>query len=195
VVHPGGDVKTRAVAAIDPDAKVTRIDGDDRSARVVIAGSDALGAWEAAVTAGRRAMSYQLLGGVGMMIDLAVTHARTRVQFGRPVGTFQAVRHRLADAHVALQGAEAAGDISWEADDPGLAAMLAKSLAGRAAKLSARHCQQVLAGTGFTAEHPLHRYLYRALLLDRLLGSSTELPQQIGAHLVAAHEVPRLVQL
>ncbi|MGB7144739.1 MAG: hypothetical protein WBD85_13965, partial [Mycobacterium sp.] len=59
----------------------------------------------------------------------------------------------------------------------------------------ATHCQQVLAGIGFTAEHPFHRYLARALVLDSLLGSTTELRRAIGRQLVSARTIPRLVEL
>jgi alkylation response protein AidB-like acyl-CoA dehydrogenase len=73
--------------------------------------------------------------------------------------------------------------------------MLAKSLAGRAARIAATQCQQVLAGVGFTAEHPFHRYLARTVVLDRVLGSAAELPAQIGAELAAAGAIPRLAEL
>lgn len=72
---------------------------------------------------------------------------------------------------------------------------MAKSLAGRAARIAATQCQQVLAGIGFTAEHPFHRFLARALVLDSVLGSATELPAAIGAHLISAGTIPRLVDL
>ena len=129
------------------------------------------------------------------MIDLAVEHACHRVQFGHSIGSFQAVRNRLADAHVARTAAAAALELAWEADDEYLAGMLAKSLAGRAARITATHCQQVLAGIGFTAEHPFHRYVARALVLDSVLGSTTELRRAIGQQLVSAGTVPRLVEL
>jgi alkylation response protein AidB-like acyl-CoA dehydrogenase len=129
------------------------------------------------------------------MIDLAITHARDRVQFGRPIGSFQGVRNRLADAYVAREAAVSALDMAWEADDPYLAGMLAKSLAGRSARIAATHCQQVLAGIGFTAEHPFHRYLARALVLDSVLGSAIELRRAIGAYAISTGNIPRLVEL
>ncbi len=73
--------------------------------------------------------------------------------------------------------------------------MLAKSLAGRSTTVAARHCQQVLAGIGFTAEHALHHYTKRALVLDGLLGSSSRLPQEIGSTLLATRRLPRLLDL
>ena len=109
-------------------------------------------------------------------------------------GSFQAVGTRLADAHVARAGAAAALASAWTRTTP-LAGLLAKSLAGRAARIGATQCQQVLAGIGFTAEHPFHRFLARALVLDSVLGSARELPAVIGAHLIAAGTIPRLVDL
>jgi hypothetical protein len=184
----------RLVTGLDPGLGLAEITGSV-PADTVLNGPAGGQAWRAVAAAGRRALGYQMLGAVSRMIELATEHARTRVQFGQPVGSFQAVRHRLADAFVAREGAAAALERSWDADDEDLAAMLGKSLAGRAARLAAAHCQQVLAGLGFTAEHPFHRYLARALVLDRLLGSAAELPAEIGARLMASAAVPRLAEL
>jgi hypothetical protein len=188
-------ISTRRVGGLDPALAMTEVTGVDVMADVIVAGKQAVVAWDAVATAGRLALGYQILGAVGQMIDLAVDHARSRVQFGRPIGSFQAVRNRLADAHVAREGAAAALASAWDADDAVLAGLLAKSLAGRAARIAATQCQQVLAGIGFTAEHPFHRFLARALVLDSVLGSATELPTAIGAHLIASGTIPRLVDL
>jgi hypothetical protein len=188
-------ISTRQVSGLDPDLALIEVTGVDVTAEVVVAGERAVAAWDAVATAGRLALGYQILGAVGQMIDLAVDHARSRVQFGRPIGSFQAVRNRLADAHVAREGAAAALASAWDTDDAVVAGLLAKSLAGRAARIAATHCQQVLAGIGFTAEHPFHRFLARALVLDSVLGSAAELPTAIGAHLISAGTVPRLVEL
>ena len=188
-------ISTRRVNGLDPALAMTEITGADVTADVIVAGKPAVAAWDAVATAGRLALGYQILGAVGQMIDLAVDHARSRVQFGRPFGSFQAVRNRLADAHVAREGAAAALASAWDADDAFLAGLLAKSLAGRAARIAATQCQQVLAGIGFTAEHPFHLFLARALVLDSVLGSATELPTAIGAHLISAGTIPRLVDL
>ena len=188
-------ISTRRVQGLDPALALTEITGVDVTADVIVAGKQAVAAWDAVATAGRLALGYQIIGAVGQMIDLAVDHARSRVQFGRPIGSFQAVRTRLADAHVAREGAAAALASAWDADDAVLAGLLAKSLAGRAARIAATQCQQVLAGIGFTAEHPFHRFLARALVLDSVLGSASELPTVIGARLISAGTIPRLVDL
>jgi hypothetical protein len=190
-----GGVATRLVDGLDPALGIIEVTGAEVTADVVIGGPPAVAAWDAVATAGRLALGYQILGAVDRMIELAVDHARYRVQFGQPIGSFQAVRNRLADAHVAREGAAAALTAAWDADDAFLAGLLAKSLAGRAARIAATQCQQVLAGIGFTAEHPFHRFLTRALVLDSVLGSATQLPEVIGAHLLSAGTIPRLVDL
>jgi hypothetical protein len=128
----------------------------------------------------RRALGWWLVGSSRAMLTLARQHALDRVQFGRPIAGFQAVRHRLAETLVAIEGAEATLSLPG-ADNSDLTA--------------ARHCQQVLAGIGFTAEHDLHHHVKRILVLDGLLGSSKELTRKAGAGLRARGSVPRLVDL
>ncbi len=141
--------------------------------------------------AGRRALGWWLLGTGRAMLALARSHVLNRTQFGRPLASFQAVRHRLAETLVALDGAEA----TLVAAEDELGSLLAKAAAGRAALTAARHCQQVLGGIGFTAEHDLHRHVRRALVLDGLLGSARELTREAGALVRKGRSAPRLVQL
>lgn len=146
------------------------------------------------VTEARRAVSWWLIGSARAMLALARQHALDRVQFGKPIASFQAVRHRLAETLVAIEGAEATLTLP-SADNPDLLALLAKAAAGKAALTAARNCQQVLGGIGFTEEHELHRHVKRALVLDGLLGSSRELTKKAGAGLRARGSAPRLAQL
>ena len=74
-------------------------------------------------------------------------------------------------------------------------AAMAKATAGRSARTVARHCQQVLAGVGFTTEHDLHRYVRRILVLDQLFGSHAVLTKRFGEELAATRTLPRLVPL
>jgi len=143
------------------------------------------------VAKGRKALGWWLVGTSRAMLSLARQHALDRVQFGRPVASFQAVRHRLAETLVAIEGAEA----TLQGEDDELSSLLAKAAAGQAALTTARHCQQVLGGIGFTAEHELHRHVGRALVLDGLLGSARELTRQAGAELRRRGSAPRLVDL
>jgi Acyl-CoA dehydrogenase, C-terminal domain len=143
---------------------------------------------------GRHALGWWLVGAGRAMLALARQHALDRTQFGRPVASFQAIRHRLAETLVAIEGAEAT--LTAATDEPDeLSYLLAKAAAGQAALTAARHCQQVLGGIGFTAEHALHRHVKRALVLDGLLGSSRELTREAGAALRDKGFAPRLVQL
>jgi alkylation response protein AidB-like acyl-CoA dehydrogenase len=128
------------------------------------------------------------------MLDLAREHALGRVQFGRPISTLQVIRHRLADSLVAIEAAEGILDAAWLDPVPGMAAM-AKALAGRGARTAARHCQQVLAGIGFTTEHPLHRYIRRVLILDELFGSARTLTRELGEELLRTRTHRRMVPL
>jgi hypothetical protein len=140
---------------------------------------------------GRRALSWWLAGTSRAMLNLARRHALDRVQFGRPLAAHQAVRHRLAETLVAIEGAEA----TLATADTDLGALLAKAAAGHAARIAARHCQQVLGGIGFTAEHDFHRHARRALVLDGLLGSAAELTREAGAWVRTRGTALRLAQL
>jgi hypothetical protein len=146
------------------------------------------------VAAGRHALGWWLVGAGRAMLSLARQHALDRSQFGRPVASFQAIRHRLAETLVAVEGAEATL-VAAAAEPDELSFLLAKAAAGQAALTAARHCQQVLGGIGFTAEHELQRHIKRALVLDGLLGSSRELTREAGAVLRAKGFAPRLAQL
>ncbi|MHC5257725.1 acyl-CoA dehydrogenase family protein [Streptomyces sp. UC4497] len=140
---------------------------------------------------GRQALGWWLVGTGRTMLGLARQHVLDRHQFGRPLASFQALRHKLAETLVALEGAEA----TLLAADGDLSSLLAKAAAGRAALTASRHCQQTLGGTGFTAEHELHRHVKRALTLDGLLGSSRELTREAGHLLAVRGTAPRLVHL
>jgi hypothetical protein len=191
---------SRPVAGLDPGLGWVEVlgcgpssAGGGRTADATDA-TDAPSTWEAAVAVGRLAVAHELVGAGRAMLTLARDHALDRVQFGRPIAGFQAVRHRLADAFVALEQADAALTASWDMPTT-TAATVAKALAGRAASTVARHTQQVLAGVGFTTDHPFHRYLRRVVVLDQLLGSSRDLTIQLGEEAIASRRLPALPSL
>ena len=146
------------------------------------------------VAEARIAVGWWLVGASRAMLALARQHALDRVQFGRPIASFQAIRHRLAETLVAIEGAEATLGLPGT-ESPDLTALLAKAAAGKAALTAAKHCQQVLGGIGFTEEHDLQHHVKRVLVLDGLLGSSRELTRKAGAGLRARGSAPRLAQL
>ena len=151
-------------------------------------------AWAEAVAAGQIALAHELVGVSRAMLRLAREHALERVQFGRPIAGFQAIRHRLAESLVAIEGAQACADAAWDDASP-LSAALAKAVAGGSARTVAKHAQQVLGGMGYTTEHPLHRYVRRTLVLDELLGAGRSLTREIGAQLISARGLPEMLPL
>lgn len=192
------DAGTEPITSLDAELPWSTVDEPDESPTTETA----------PLTQARRALGWWLTGSARAMLTLARRHALERAQFGKPVAGFQAVRHRLAEALVAIEGAEATlGVEPSDAHHPAhpesavpqqydhLAAALAKAAAGRAAMLTARHCQQVLGGIGFTAEHEFHRHYRRVLMLDGLLGSTRELTREAGATLRELGYAPRLAQL
>jgi alkylation response protein AidB-like acyl-CoA dehydrogenase len=178
------------VRGIDPDAGLYAVEIDAPATATPI---DPL-QWESAVALARRAIAQHLSGASHAMLDLARAHAVERVQFGRPIATFQAVRHRLADALVAIEALDASLDAAADVPGPQTAA-LAKAIAGRSARTVAVHAQQVLAGTGFTTDHPFHRYLKRTIVLDGLLGSADDIALDLGRSLLRTGTVPTLIEL
>lgn len=188
---PASGIDATVVSGIDPDAGL-------HSVRVNVQGSvrsmlDA-SAWDTAVALGRRALAHQTAGATRSMLELACAHALERVQFGRPVARFQAVRHRLAEALVAVEALHATLVAAADAATPETAA-LAKAFAGRSAHTVATHCQQVLGGIGFTTDHPFHRYLKRTIVLDGLLGAADGIVVELGRRLLRTRTVPTLIEL
>jgi alkylation response protein AidB-like acyl-CoA dehydrogenase len=95
---------------------------------------------------------------------------------------------------VAVEALEATLDAAG--DEPNaVTAALAKATAGRTARAVAAHCQQVLAGIGFTTDHPFHRFLKRTMVLDGLFGSADDIVLDVGRQLLARRRVPTLVEL
>jgi alkylation response protein AidB-like acyl-CoA dehydrogenase len=113
------------------------------------------------------------------MLDLTLDHVKTREQFGRPLGAFQTIKHRLADVRLWQECAVLAAATAWD-DGSVDSAALAKALACRFTSNARIHCQQFLGGMGFTWEHPFHRYLRRALTLEPMLGGAATQQDQLG---------------
>jgi hypothetical protein len=189
------DVVITPQLGIDPELGAYQVSGAVDRLTVLAEGGEATRWWQAAQGRGRLGLCHQMVASLFAMIELARSHVSERVQFGRFVGTFQAVRHKLAEAHVATTAAECSTITAWEADDRLLAAATAKLITGKAVSVTAAHTQQLLAGIGFTAEHPYHRFMKRTLVLERMLGSAHELAPEVGQRLIERAEAPRLVEL
>jgi alkylation response protein AidB-like acyl-CoA dehydrogenase len=181
-----GLLTRRPVQGLDPALGLFEVMGEFETAW---AARPVAADWPATLAVGQLALGHELVGAGRTMLQLARTHALERQQFGRPIGSFQAVRHRLAESLVALEAAAALLDAAWEDPSPVTAAM-AKAFAGRSTRTVARHCQQVLAGIGFTTEHPLHRSVRRTIVLDQLLGAGSVLTRTLGNDILASARLP-----
>jgi hypothetical protein len=188
LARPAGELQRRAVAGLDPAAGLVATSGS------IPAGGGTPVPWAAAVAAGQRALAHELVGVSASMLELAREHALDRIQFGVPIASFQAVRHRLAETLVAIEAARAAVEAAWLEPGP-VSASIAKAVAGRSARAAAKHCQQVLAGIGFTAEHPFHLRLRRVRVLDGLLGDARSLTRALGEQVLATGQLPPLLPL
>lgn len=134
---------------------------------------------------GRVAIAMEILGAAERAVLVATEYAAAREQFGRPIGTFQAVRHLLAWARTDCIAIEA---VTYRAlrlggAVPPLFDEVVKALAGRNGRRACERTLQVLGGIGFTREHDHHHLHSRVLGLDSLLGSSAELIPRLGAEL------------
>jgi alkylation response protein AidB-like acyl-CoA dehydrogenase len=119
----------------------------------------------------RAAAAAEALGVAQRALDLGVDHAKTRMQFGKPIGTYQAVSHPLAQTYTDVELARslvywAAWCVAEDDDRAPLAAAAAKAFATEAAVAACERSIQVHGGIGFTWEHPLHRFYKRALWLE-----------------------------
>lgn len=119
--------------------------------------------------------AFEQLGGAQRALDMAVAYARERYAFGRPIGSFQSLKHMMADMYVALKLAEsncyyAAWALAADADDLSLAAATARVSATQAFQLCARDNIQVHGGMGFTWEFDCHMYYRRSNYLALQLG-------------------------
>jgi alkylation response protein AidB-like acyl-CoA dehydrogenase len=135
------------------------------------------------------ALSLEAVGIASKVLELAVDYAKTREQFGRPIGVYQAVSHRLSDTFVETELARSlAYWAAWcvaEGDEQApVAVAAAKAYCGDAAVAACERSIQVLGGIGFTWEHVLHHYYKRALWIQAFGGYAREHRAQIAAWLL-----------
>ena len=175
-------VGRRADAAADrrPDpAAGRRSTFTDAPARLVAGPDEAERVITHALQVGSALLAVEQVGAAQHLLDVAVQYAKTRLQFGRPIGSFQAVKHRLADMMVDLEHARStAYHAVWAltdgSDDPALAASIAQATCSAAFSRIATDAIQMLGGIGFTWEHQAHLYFKRATTDAALLGSAEQ---------------------
>jgi alkylation response protein AidB-like acyl-CoA dehydrogenase len=173
--------------SVDPARSLFEAGGRQMLAR----GPAVAGAIARAMEVGALACAAQLLGAGRAMLAASVRHVGQRIQFGRPVGAFQAVQHQLADVAIGLEFAgplldEAAAALA--ADGPGAArdVSAAKVACTEAARRAARTALQVHGAIGYTEEHDLHLWLTKVRALAGAWGSQAEHRARVMASLVTA---------
>ena len=178
---------TRPQAAIEfSSAPATLVAGPDEADRVITH----------ALQVGAALLAAEQVGAAQHLLDLAVDYAKTRLQFGRPIGSFQAVKHKLADMLVDLEHARSAAyHAAWAltdgTDDPAVATSIAQAVASAAFSRIARDTIQVLGGIGFTWEHQAHLYFKRASTDAALLGSAEAHRDRVAALVLDTAEADR----
>jgi alkylation response protein AidB-like acyl-CoA dehydrogenase len=188
-----------AVAADAPGVTVVPRSTTDRTRRyaeVVLDGAPAVRVADFDVVAAARSRALALgaceaVGVAQRCLDIAADYAKTRQQFGRPIGSYQGVSHRVANIYVALQLARSLA--YWAAwcvaeDDAAApdAVAAAKAAAGEAAVFAAENAIQAMGGIGFTWDHPLHRFYKRAQWFASFEGSAAAHRAQIAARLLGS---------
>jgi alkylation response protein AidB-like acyl-CoA dehydrogenase len=135
------------------------------------------------------ALALEAAGIAQRALEFGVEHAKTREQFGRPIGVYQAVAHPLADTYVESELIRslaywAAWCVAEDDELTPVAVAAAKSYAGDIAVAGCERAIQVLGGIGFTWEHPLHTYYKRALWIQAYGGYSREQRAKVAAWLL-----------
>jgi alkylation response protein AidB-like acyl-CoA dehydrogenase len=152
---------------MDLTRRLHRLTFEDTPGDLLAAGERARQALEGALDIAAVAISAEMVGGMQRLVDLTVEYAKTRKQFGRPIGSFQAVQHMCADMLVLLEGARSAAYYAaWALNENDPAADAAVSVAKAYASEGYRDCGnrsiQVQGGMGFTWENDAHLYSRRA---------------------------------
>jgi alkylation response protein AidB-like acyl-CoA dehydrogenase len=150
-----------------------------------------------ALQVGSALLAVEQVGAGQHLLDLSVEYAKSRLQFGRPIGSFQAVKHKLADLLVDLEHARStAYHAVWAltngSDDPALAVSIAQATASAASAKIAADTVQVHGGIGFTWEHQTHLYFKRATTDAALLGSAEQHRARVAELVLDTAEVGRM---
>jgi alkylation response protein AidB-like acyl-CoA dehydrogenase len=155
------------------------VDRSRRDSRMEWADGPGLGGTALSLDRAALGVAAQLCGVSAHLIQTTVDYVTQRRQFGVPIGSFQAVKHHLADALLLLEHARppvyrAAWSVAHTSPDRGRDVSMAKVMAGRAAAVAARAALQCHGAIGYTWEHDLHLWLKRAWVLERAWGTSDE---------------------
>ncbi|HVU73783.1 MAG TPA: acyl-CoA dehydrogenase, partial [Mycobacteriales bacterium] len=159
---------------------------------------DAVAAFTRALEDAAAGLSMVMVGACQRALDIVVDYAKRREQFGVPIGSFQAVKHKAVDVHVAIERARALAyfaALTAAEGDPrrSIAVSMAKAAAGDMQNVAFRHCIQLFGGLGFTWENDVHLFLRRAKAGELLFGGAREHRVRVGRELLTGDERPGAV--
>ncbi|HSY14883.1 MAG TPA: acyl-CoA dehydrogenase family protein [Jatrophihabitantaceae bacterium] len=190
-----GDSLTRTpLTGLDSTRKLSRLECARTRARAIGTPGQLTGALRTAIDQAVLLLACEQVGGASQVLETSVDYARTRVQFGRKIGSFQAMKHRCADMLVAVESARSAAYHGiWTAvhqpAELGVSATVAGSLCGDTYTRAALVNVQNHGGIGFTWEHSAHLYLKRAKSTELFLGSPSEHRRRLATLL----DIPEVV--
>jgi alkylation response protein AidB-like acyl-CoA dehydrogenase len=179
VVDDAAGVECTALSTLDPTRPQATVRFAGTPARLLADPEHAAAICTRALQVASVLLAAEQVGAAQHLLDLSVTYAKERLQFGRPIGSFQAVKHRIADMLVEQEHARSAAyHGAWAlqdgTDDPALAASIAQASCSTAFSRIAKDTVQVHGGIGFTWEHQTHLYFKRAFTDAALLGGAEE---------------------
>ncbi|MEZ0093221.1 acyl-CoA dehydrogenase family protein [Streptacidiphilus sp. EB129] len=165
------------VVSLDMTRALADLSFDGAAGRLLAEGDDAVRAVRTALTTGAALLASEQLGVAEWALETTTAYVKERHQFGRPVGSFQAVKHRLADLWVSVAqlravARNAADALATGSADAPVAAALAQAFASPVAVAATEEAVQLHGGIGFTWEHPAHLYLKRAKSASIALGTA-----------------------
>lgn len=192
---PGDEAAVRLEPSVDAGRPVATVTWEAHPSTLIASGEAAARAVASAVDRGVLAAAAELLGAAQQLIDLACAHARDRIQFGQPIGSFQAVKHMLADTLLRLEFARpvvyrAAYSVAHHDPDRSLHCSMAKIYANAAASLASRVALQVHGAIGYTWEHDVQLWMKRSWSLSALWGTSDWHVARVAGRVVGAARGP-----
>nr|WP_234712813.1 acyl-CoA dehydrogenase family protein [Mycolicibacterium komanii]CRL70770.1 acyl-CoA dehydrogenase [Mycolicibacterium komanii] len=193
----GEGVQRTPLATLDLTRSEANVTLTDAPARVIAGPDEAARVIDHALQVGAALLAVEQVGAAQHLLDLAVDYAKSRLQFGRPIGSFQAVKHRLANLLVDVEHARSAAyHAIWAladgSDDPALATSIAQAVCSGALTHVANDTIQVHGGIGFTWEHQAHLYYKRAATDAVLLGSAEQHRDRVAAMVLDGAEAERV---
>ena len=184
----GGLTRT-ALSTMDQTRKQAKLEFKDTPAKLIGTEGQGWSVLEKVLDLAAVGLAAEQVGGAQKVLEMAVEYAKVRVQFGRPIGSFQAIKHKCADMLLEVESAKSAAYYAgWAAaedsDELPVVASLAKAYCSDAYFHAAAENIQIHGGIGFTWEHDAHLYFKRAKSSEILLGDATYhrelLAQRIG---------------